>query len=263
MFSDFHAHLDGYEPGKLKEVLYRARADNVEIILACGITTESSQETINIAQNQPAMVVAVGIHPWNAISPSEEVMKRLGELATQKKVAAIGEVGLDYARSPETKEIQKELFRLQVYLAREKDLPLNVHCKDAHKDIMSILRQMKDSRLRGAAHGFAGDRAALMDWLDLGFFISIGVRSFTRSDTPDFREAVKLIPRDRLLIETDSSVKSLASGEMVGPASAIFAAEKLALLLGTTAQEIGSTATANLKRLLAINSQPFSSKLPK
>ena len=252
MFSDFHSHLDDYTPDKLKEVLDKASTEKVEIILGNGTTLDTSQQTINIAQHHQGVFAAVGIHPWQAIPPTKEVLKKLGEMAKQKGVAAIGEIGLDYARSPDTKEIQKDLFRQQVNLARELNLPMNIHCKEAQQDMMDILKQMGGSRLRGAAHGFSGDKATLMDWLNLGFYISIGPRCFTRTYTPAFGEAVKHIPLDRLLIETDSSGKSLVSGEMVGPASVIVVAEKLAEILGKTTEEIGNIATANIKRLLSI-----------
>lgn len=253
MFSDFHSHLDDYSPDQLKSVLDKARDERVEIILGNGTNLDASLETVNIAQHHQGVFAAVGIHPWQAIPPTKEVLKKLGEMAKQKGVAAIGEVGLDYARSPDTKETQKDLFRQQVDLAGKLNLPMNVHCKEAHQDMMAILKQMGGSRLKGAAHGFSGDMATLTDWLNLGFYVSIGPRAFTRTYTPAFGEAVKRIPLDHLLIETDSSGKSLASGEMEGPASVIIVAEKLAEILGKTPEEIGDTATANIKRLLAIN----------
>lgn len=252
MFSDFHSHLDDYKPDQLKEVLDKARAEQVDVILGNGSTLDSSRRTISVAQQHKGVFAAAGIHPWQAIPPTKEVLKRLGEMAKQKGVAAIGEIGLDYARSPDTKEIQKELFRQQVNLARELGLAMNIHCREAQQDTMDILRQMGGSRLKGAAHGFVGDKAMLADWLNLGFYISIGPRCFTRYYSPAFGEAVKQIPLDRLLIETDSSGKSYASGEMVGPASVISVAEKLAEVLGVTPEEIGNKATENIKRLLSI-----------
>ncbi|MBI4288633.1 MAG: TatD family hydrolase [Chloroflexi bacterium] len=258
MFSDFHSHMDGYEPAKLREVLDKATAEQVEIILANGTTLESSGETVRVAQQHPVVRAAIGIHPWNAIAPTAEVMKRLGELAREKGVVAIGEVGLDYVRKPETRETQLELFRQQVSLAADMGLPLDIHCKGAEDDILQILRQHGVGKLRGALHGFSGDAEALTGWLKLGFCVSIGTRAFTREETPGFREAVKHIPRDRLLLETDSSARSVASGEMLGPASVVFVAEKLATILSATAEDIGSSATTNLKRLLAGGKQGLS-----
>ncbi len=113
---------------------------------------------------------------------------------------AIGEIGLDYARCPQTKEIQRELLIYKLSLARETGLPINIHCREAHQDIMGILRQEMGSGLKGTIHGFSGDWAALEDWLDLGFYVSIGVRGFVLNEIPPLQAAVREIPLDRLLL---------------------------------------------------------------
>lgn len=251
MFSDFHAHLDGYAPDKLKEVLENAKSAHVEIIIAIGSTLETSEETVSIAQQHPGVLAAVGIHPWNAVTPTDEMMKRLRRLAAERNVVALGETGLDYARTPGTKQAQAELFREHVLLARELGLLLNMHCRQADRDMLEILRRVGHPKPKGALHGFEGKTADLTQWLDMGFCISIGLRAFTRGDQASFREAVRSIPMDRLLVETDSSPRSLSSGDTLGPTSAVLVAEKLAAILGAPAEEIGNTTTANLKRLLA------------
>lgn len=251
MFSDFHAHLDGYTPDKLREVLDNARAARVEIIIAIGTTLETSQETVRLAQQQPGVLAAVGIHPWNAVPPTKDMIKELRRLAAEKNVVAIGETGLDYVRTPETRQAQTELFQEHVSLARDRGLLLNMHCRQAATDMVDILRRIGHPKPKGALHGFEGKASELTEWLDLGFCISIGPRAFTRANPIDFREAVKHIPHDRLLIETDSSPRSVSTGESLGPASAVLVAEKLAALYNSTAEEIGNIATANLKRLLA------------
>jgi len=114
--------------------------------------------------------------------------------------------------------------------------------------MMDILRQEIGSGLKGAIHGFSGDGAALRDWLELGFYVSIGVRGFVTNEIPSLPAAIRELPLDCLLTETDSA----ASGEVAGPADVVPVVQKLASLRGATVGEIANTATANLKRLLGV-----------
>ena len=247
-FSDSHCHLDRAQPELLAKVFEQARAKQVDILISMGMSLKSSAETVHLAQSYEGVLAAVGIHPWNAVSPTDEVRKRLGELARSEHAVAIGEIGLDYARVPETKDIQKELLKYELSLARETGLPVNIHCREAHQDMMEILRKEIGPELKGTIHGFSGDSAALKDWLDLGFYVSIGVRGFVSDEIPSLLAAVREIPLDRLLTETDSS----GSGQSAGPAEVVSVVEKLASIRGNTVEEIADTATANLKRLLKL-----------
>ena len=180
--------------------------------------------------------------------PSAEVRRRLYELARKEQVVAIGEIGLDYARNPETREVQKELLIYQLSLARETSLPVSVHCREAHQDIMSILRKEVGSDIQGTIHGFVGDSAALKDWLELGFYVSIGIRSFVINEAPALLAAVREIPLDRLLTETDAA----GGRDVAGPGDVLSVVEKLASLRGVDAEDIAGGATANLKRLFRL-----------
>ncbi len=246
-FSDSHCHLNGYPPQRLLEMLQEARAKQVDIIVGMGMDLPSSQELVGIARSHQAIVAAVGIHPWNAAPLTDELREGLRELAGQESVAALGEIGLDYARSPETGDTQKELLNYELSLAADTGLPVNIHCREAHQDMMDILHKEMGSGSRGIIHGFSGDRAALQDWLKLGFYVSIGRAVLTPETTP-LQEAVPEIPLDRLLTETDSSPRR----EGASPTNVLLVVEKLASLRGATVDEIASAATANLKRLLKL-----------
>ncbi|MFC1893208.1 TatD family hydrolase [Chloroflexota bacterium] len=124
--SDSHCHLDIYAPELLGEVLGQARGKGVDIIVDMAITLESSVETIHQAQSYQEVLAVVGIHPWYAIPPTDEVRQQLSELAKNEQVVAIGEIGLDYVRNPQTKEIFKELLKYELYLAQETGLPVNL-----------------------------------------------------------------------------------------------------------------------------------------
>jgi TatD DNase family protein len=247
-FSDSHCHLDGYQPELLTELLEQARVEGVDTIVSMGMTLESSVETIRLAQSYDRVLAAIGIHPWNAIPPTDDVRRHLYELARREHVVVLGEIGLDYARNPQTIEIQRELLIYELSLARETGLPVSIHCREAHQDMMDILRQKTGSGVRGAIHGFSGDSTALKDWLDLGFYVSIGIRGFVTNEIPSLPATVCEIPLDRLLTETDST----AGIRSAGPADVVSVVEKLASLRGVTIEEIANTATANLKCLLKL-----------
>jgi TatD DNase family protein len=248
ILADSHCHLDRYQPQLLPELLKRARQKGVSIFVSVGKTLQSSEGVLGLAQSHEGVHGLIGIHPWDAVPLTDEVRKKLYELARREQVAAIGEIGLDYVQKPETKELQKELFAYQLSLARESGLSVNVHCKEAHQDMMHIVRKQKGQDLRGLVHGFSGSSAELRDWLDLGFYVSIGFRGFIVNEKPSLETVVREVPSDRLLIETDST----ATGQPTGPVDVISVAEKLAYLRGTTAEEIASSTTENLKRLLKL-----------
>ncbi len=248
--SDSHCHLDRYRPELLAEVLQQARLKRVDIIVSVSRNLESSAETVRLAQSCEGVSAAIGIHPWEVVVPTDEVRRHLYGLTRSQGVEAIGEIGLDYrpdyAPNPEAREMQKELLIYQLALARETGLPVSIHCKEAHEDMMHILRQETSSGVSGTIHGFSGDLAELKDWLALGFYVSIGVRGFVPDGMPSLQEAVREIPLDRLLTETDS----VGSGKPSGPADVATVVERLASLRGATVEEMANAATANLKRLL-------------
>ena len=164
-------------------------------------------------------------------------------LKTLKDIFAIGEIGLDYSRNPETREVQKELLRYVLVLARETGLPVSMHCRDAHQDMMDILSQEMSPDLKGSVHGFSGDRAVLKDWLDLGFYISIGGKRGVPGEVPTSPEVINDIPLNRLLTESEGAN---------GPADIVSVANKLASIRGITVEQIANVTTANLRRLLKL-----------
>jgi TatD DNase family protein len=246
--SDSHCHLDRGQPEQLAKVLEQARVKRVNPIISMAMSLDSSAETIRLAKSHNGVFAAVGIHPWNAVVPTEEVRQQLSQLVRQKGVVALGEIGLDYARTPQTKETQKELLIYELSLAQETGLPVNIHCRDAHQDMMTILRKEMGPNLKGIIHGFHGDQTMLKDWLALGFYVSIGVRGFVTDELPHLVAAVREIPRERLLTETDSS----ATGQSTGPADVLLVVEKLAAVRREAINRIATATTANLKRIFKL-----------
>ena len=231
VFSDSHCHLDRLQPELLAELLEQTKTKHIDIIISMGMTLESSAETVRLARSYDGVFAAVGIHPWNAVPPTDEIRRQLQHLAKKfavvfasvgihpndckntsdtdldeiekmaqtDKAIAIGEIGLDYARSPETKAVQRELLIYELSLARETGLPANIHCREAHQDMMEILRREGGTGLKGIIHGFSEDEAQLRDWLDLDFYVSIGRRVLAADEVPSLPAAVRQIPLNRLL----------------------------------------------------------------
>jgi len=248
ILSDAHSHLASYKPEEVPEILKQAKANGVGLILAVGESLESSEVCIRYAQQNNRVYAASAIHPWNAVMPAPKIQERLEGLAKRKGVVAIGEVGLDFARNPNNKDVQKVLLAYQLSLARKLRLPAVVHTREAHADMMAILRKEVSQGLKGIAHGFTGDVRMLKDWLELEFYISIGVRGFVINELTHLTAAAKEIPLNRLLTETDNA----AAGELTGPSAVCAVAKKLAQIRGTSPDEIASAATANLKRILKL-----------
>jgi TatD DNase family protein len=244
--SDSHCHLDLYKPNELREILAQSNTVGVRTIISMGMDLESSARTTRLAQSHEQVFAGVGIHPWNAVPPSDYIRQELKKLSLGKKVVVIGEVGLDYARGSNTKEIQKDLLRYEVAMARERKLPVSVHSREAHGDMMSILRPEVKLGLRGIIHGFSGDKAILADWLDLGFYISIGFRGLVTNENPIIISAIRSMPLDRLITETDCA----DTGQPPGPGDVSTVVQKLADIRGEEAEMIAEKAMANMETLL-------------
>jgi TatD DNase family protein len=226
-YSDSHVHLDSYSAEALQKALAGMKEKNVSLVLNVSINLATSAEAIKLAQTYSSIYAAVGIHPGETVPLTAEVKKKLEELSGQKRVVALGEIGLMYERSTGTKEEQQQLFQYQLSLANNLHIPIDIHySNDAHQDIIRMCKEAKGSS--GIVHGFSGTMAELKDWLGLGYYISIG-KSVTgmggmggrSGGVSPTEEVIKAIPADRLITETDSMFMGAGSrwNEM-GPKSA-------------------------------------------
>ena len=285
-FSDSHCHLDSYPPDELALVFAEMAAKSVELVLNPSIDLATSEAVVRIVDTYDNVFAAIGIHPGEAVALTEDVRRRLDELSQDPHVVALGEIGLHYGPKPgstegadEHREWQKELLRYELALAKARRVPVNIHYTlAAHRDIMAILHEEESRGVEGMCHGFQGGLEELHEWLDLGFYVSVGPNSLglvkTPHDTvPPLTDAVlQAIPQDRLLTETDAICMRPTSlwnrprppadsQEMKAftetfrqPADVIPAAARIATARGTPAEEIGASATANLRRVLKIDS---------
>ncbi len=196
---DSHAHYDDDRfDGILDELLPEIHAMGVERIVNCGCDNETNQKCLAIADKFDFVYSAVGIHPCNIDSGT--TIDDIREYAKHKKCVAIGEIGLDYYWEPEKREAQKQIFKEQLLLAKELDLPVIVHDRDAHGDVLEILKEYKP---KGVVHSFSGSVEMAEEILKLGMYIGIG-GVITFSNAKKLPDVVKMLPLERLLLETDA-----------------------------------------------------------
>ncbi|MGE4358175.1 MAG: TatD family hydrolase, partial [Candidatus Omnitrophota bacterium] len=204
MLVDTHCHLDFPEFDKdREEVLKRAEDVGIKYLINIASDYTSNLKSLELANTYPQIYTALGIHPHYAKDVDETVLERIRNLAKgNKKVVAIGEIGLDFYKNLSPREIQIEIFNQFLELSQELTLPLIIHCRNAQKEILEMLKNKKGS-LKGVFHCFSGDKDFLKEVLDLGFYVSF-TANITYPNAENLRELVKETPIERILLETDS-----------------------------------------------------------
>jgi TatD DNase family protein len=246
---DSHCHLadDAFE-GDLEAVVARAKAAGVRSAL-CILAAGDAQEAARAARVRaiwPEARFSVGIHPHQAhdcASPGAAADAVREALAADSRVVAIGEIGLDYHYDFSPRDVQQEVFREQVRLARELKLPVVIHTREASDDTLAILRDEGRGDVRGVFHCFTGDRALARAALDLGFHLSFaGIVTFPKA--VELREVARDTPGDRLLVETDSPYLAPVPhrGKRNEPAFVSRVVEAIAEVRSTTAGDCGEAA---------------------
>ena len=256
MLFDTHAHLDEDAFSQdVDEVIARAVASGVMTMLAVATTVESSRATIALAARVPNVFAAVGIHPNYAVQAQPGDWEAIEELASSPKVVAIGETGLDRYWDHTPFDVQLDYFRRQIELAKQRDVPFIVHCREAEPDVVAVLRESAGAgQLKGIMHSFCGGRATLDAALELGLHISFaGMLTFKKN--LELRELAKTVPLDRLLVETDSPylAPQPQRGKRNEPAFVRHTAECLAELHGKTLDEMAAITTKNARRLFGLS----------
>lgn len=264
MLIDTHVHLDApqYDADR-DEVIQRAVGDDVQFMITVGADLPTSRKAVELAHRYPTVFAAVGIHPSEAESATEEVYQALKELAHQEKVVAWGEVGLDYYRKLPPKEVQQEVLRRQVQSARELGLPLVVHDREAHGDILRILQEEKAVEVGGVFHCFSGEENFAKQCIEtLGFYISFA-GPVTFLNAPKVQQVVRAAPCERLLIETDSPFLAPHPfrGQRNEPALMKLVAEKMAEVKGLAFEDIARITTLNSHHLFGLGEKGPQGKL--
>jgi len=201
---DTHTHLDAPEFDEDREqMIARAVEAGVSKMINIGFNRETIPTTMKLAESYDYIYAAVGWHPVDAIDMKDGDLEWIASLCSHEKVVAIGEIGLDYHWDKSPKDVQQRVFRRQIGLARELGMPIAIHNRDAHEDIVRILREEKANEVGGVMHSFSGSWETAKICLDLGFHLSFGGPiTFKNARVP--KEVLAQTPMDRLLIETDS-----------------------------------------------------------
>ncbi len=258
MFIDSHCHIDGPEyDADRDEVVTRAREAGVLTMLNIGTGDPQSgafERAVELAEKYAEIYAAVGIHPHDAKLFDEAAEKRLLNLAERsKRIVAWGEIGLDYHYDHSPREVQREVFRKQLRLARDHSLPVIVHSREAEDDTIAILREELNGYERaGVMHCFGGSLEMARAAIDLGFLISFaGNLTFKKADA--LRDVARELPLDRVMIETDCPYLSPVPfrGKRNEPARVVETARCLAELHGKDLKEIGKVTSENFRQLFS------------
>ena len=257
MFIDTHAHLfyPNFE-GELDEIISRAKENAIEYILVPATDIKTSEQVIDLTEKYEIVYGAVGVHPHDTKNWDSSFIPKIEKLAKNKKIVAIGEIGLDYYYDFSPKEKQIEAFKAQIDLALELDLPVIIHNRDSDEDMMEIIRSYCGSGLKGQFHCFNGSLQDAMELVGMNFMISFtGNITFKKAD--GLRNILQHIPPENLLLETDSPFMTPEPhrGKRNEPSYVKFVAEKIAELHKLRTIDVARITSFNAFRTFGIGSK--------
>jgi TatD DNase family protein len=259
---DSHCHLDGPKfAADIDAVLGRAFDAGVTRLLAIGTGDgpPGVDCAVRLAEKYPQMLATVGVHPHEASKVTAQTYSELRALGKHQRVVAFGEIGLDYHYDFSPREVQREVFIEQLRIATDLDLPIVIHTREAWADTMAVLREHWQGQ--GIMHCFTGTPEQAREALDLGFHLGFGgVLTFKTAE--EVRESARLVPDDRLLVETDAPYLAPIPwrGKRNEPAFMVETVRKLAEVRGVTPEHIASVTSANFERLCLGNAQKGSQR---
>jgi TatD DNase family protein len=247
---DVHAHLEMLEISG-DEALKLAQENGVSQMITIGTHPEENKKVIEVTKKYyPTVACTLGIHPHEAKFFDEAAEKDLEAQCAANYVVGIGEIGLDYYYNHSEREVQKDAFRRQLKLAQKLNLPIEIHTREAEADTMSILKEF--TGIRGLVHCFTGTSWLAREALDYGLDISFsGIVTFKNAE--DLRQTLKIVPLNRLHIETDSPflAPNPHRGKKNNPSLLVHTAQFVADLLGIPLEKLSEQTRANARRLFS------------
>mgnify|MGYP002538273233 FL=1 len=252
MYFDTHTHLDDEKFDQDRElVIENLKKEGVSLAVNVGADLTSSKNSIALAEQYDFIYAAVGVHPNEVGEMQDEDLETLADMAKHEKVVAIGEIGLDYHYDEPGRDVQKLWFEKQLRLAQALNMPFIVHDRDAHQDTLELLKKV--GYYNGVMHCFSGSCEMAKILLDLGFYISIAGQ-VTFKNAPKVKEVAKMVPADRLFIETDSPYLTPEPhrGARNNSANVKFTCAKIAELKGISAEELAKVTLENGKNFYGI-----------
>jgi TatD DNase family protein len=252
---DTHAHLqfDAFA-SDLDAVLARARAAGVSRILTVGTDVAGSRAAVALADREPGLWAAVGIHPHDSAGVGAETLEDLARLLAAPRVVAVGEIGLDFYRNRAPRDAQERVFRALIALARRAGKPLVVHCRDAHAEVLRVLAEERAQEVGGIMHCFSGDVDTARRCLELGFMISLA-GPLTYPNARSLPAVARWVPADRLVVETDCPFLPPQGhrGQRNEPAHLAITVARLAELRGEPVEAVAERTTRNACTLLGVS----------
>ena len=254
MLVDSHCHLDFPDfQEDFDEVLARAEEAGVGTMMTICTYVTKFDQILDIAKAHDNIYCTVGIHPHNADSEPVVSVADLTKMASHEKVIGFGETGLDYFYEHSPRDIQQRQFRTHIEAARQLDLPVIIHTRDAEEDTLRIIEEeFEKASFKGLIHCFSASDAFAKRVVELGLYISIsGIVTFKKAE--DLREAIKNVPLERLLVETDAPYLSPIPkrGKRNEPAYTAFTAAKVAEVKGVNEEEFAKLSTDNFFTLFS------------
>ena len=251
MLVDCHVHLDAFPTDEVSQILKRARDADVGFVISAGTTLESSRRSIELSGMFPDFFSGVGIHPMDIREPfSNQTYEQLRLLAqSTEKALVISEIGLDFMEGAPERPLQYQAFREQIRLARELRLPIVFHTREAHEEVLRVLREERAYEVGGIMHYFQGDEATAREAMDLGFHISLA-RPLLR--LPHLQRIAATLPLENVVLETDAAPQPFKAKRenWTEPRHLGAIAEKLAALQGKTVEEVEAVTTGNIQGLI-------------
>ena len=246
MFTDSHSHVykDYYD--NIDLVIDEAKQNGITRIITCGCSSEENSEVIDVINTYPTIFGALGIHPENVSSYKYNDIDFIKKNIINKKVVAIGEIGLDYHYSKEEKEEQIKLLETQLSLAEEYDIPVIIHSRDATLDTLTSLKKYK---CRGVIHSYSGSLETAQEYIKMGYLLGVnGVITFKNANIKD---VIKELPLTSIILETDSPYLTPVPfrGEKNSPKNVLYVAKFVADLKNISLEELSKITNQNIERV--------------
>jgi TatD DNase family protein len=254
MLIDSHAHLDMKDFDEDRDqVLERAQKGGLTHVVTVGIDVESSRSALELTRHHDFVYSSVGFHPHSAGEWDAGGLDQLARMASDPKVVAWGEIGLDFYRGYSSTEDQRTVFERQLALAQDLKMPIIVHDRDAHSEILAALKKMGKGEGKGVIHCFSGDRQLALALIDLGYYISIpGTVTYKKASV--VREVASSIPLESMLVETDAPFLAPVPkrGKRNEPLFVTFTAQQIARLRDMEFEDLARATSKNAKTLFGL-----------
>ena len=255
MLIDSHAHLDMKDFDKDRsKVLERAKRGGIAHIVTVGTDLDSSSAALDLARKYDFIYSAIGYHPHNADVCNPQSLDKLAQMASEQKVVAWGEIGLDYYRGYSSPDEQLKMFLRQLEIAHDLNLPVIIHDREAHSDVLKILKKMGKGERKGVIHCFSGDTDLALALIELGYYISIP-GTVTYKNASQVKDVAASLPLQYMLVETDAPFLAPVPerGTRNEPLFVTFTAQEIARLRGIEFDEVALQTSKNTKTLFGIS----------